>query len=367
MMKIKEKKIYQLAEGDILAEQVVTSLGGTLFKKGYELKNRDIDFIRAFLIEQAKVVLTDNNKTIHEKDPQKKEKQIEDEVVEVIKTPIEKKYNQLVKRTVKLFFDLQGGAITLPIFEIRSYLLPFIQEALQEPNLLINILKWSDQNQYISHHAVATSYITTYLAQKAGFPEKELPQISLAGYLHNIGQIKIDDRILNKKSGLTQDEFKEIQRHPTYGYEILKITSGIVEGVILSALQHHEREDGSGYPLGGRSGPIHPYAKMVSIADVYYAMCSERSYKKSLSPFLVLEQLKSDSYGKLDPKYVYIFVDLITSFIKIGSRIMLNNGYVGEVVYIDKNFPTKPVINCHGEVINLRQQTNLHIEQVEIV
>ncbi|WP_025027490.1 HD-GYP domain-containing protein [Caldalkalibacillus mannanilyticus] len=363
---MKEIYVLKAKAGQILAEPVITSLGGTLYLAGHELTYKDIEVLKAFLIKKIHVSVSGQPFPPLEGESEG----AEDQSVanqEVNKQPeIFTEYEQVVKETEKLFKDLQGWG-QIPLLEIREYLIPFVKKSLNTPSFVLQILSLSTNPQsYFAHHAVAVSVLTSFLATKAGVDQKELPQIALAGYLHNIGQLKIDPVILNKNIPLTQEEFKEVQQHPKYGYEILKKIPGISEGVKLGALQHHEREDGSGYPLGMIAGQIHSYAKMIAICDTYYAMCSERIYKKALSPFLVLDQLKSDSYGKLDPKYVYFFVELVTSQLYVGTKVMLNNGALGEVIFIDRNTPTRPIVSANGEIINLAQDKNIYIEQIEL-
>jgi HD-GYP domain-containing protein (c-di-GMP phosphodiesterase class II) len=359
---MQETSINRVKYGQQLAEEVRTSLGGILFYKGHELLEKDIDTLRAFLIENVVI----DSATIAQQNETKQEVRVKQASVTSKQDQLEEEYYKVVKETEKLLANLQG-LMNPPVLEIRECLIPFIKRVVDQPSFILHLIKLSTTTKsYQAHHPVAVSIISSFLALKSGIQLKEIPQVSLAGYLHNIGQLKVDQDILNKNVALNQQEFKEIQQHPIYGYEILKKTPGLSEGVIKASLQHHEREDGSGYPLGTKSNQIHPYAKIIAISDVYYAMCTERPYKKALSPFLVLDQLKSDSYGKLDTTYVYFFVELITSLISVGTKVLLSNGYIGEVVYIDKNSPTRPMINCNGELVNLQQSKEIYIDQLDI-
>ena len=361
---MREISITKVKPGQQLAQPVLSSLGGTIFNKGHEFTDKDYQILRAFLIQKVKIETVDEN-IVADDSKTKSVKQEESSQKIEKRSKIEVAYLEVIKQTEKIFLHIEGG-MTPQILEIRKFLIPFVQKALTKPSLVLDILKFSNSRSYMAHHAVSVSILTSFLALKAGFPEKEIPQICLAGYLHNIGQLRIPPAILNKNMALTQEEFEEIQRHPVFGYELLRKTPGLSEGVILAALQHHEREDGSGYPHGIMAQDLHPYSKMISIVDIYYAMCSERAYKQAQSPFLVIEQLKNDSYGKLDPKYVYYFVELITSYLSIGAKVMLSNGVFGEVVYVDKNRPTKPMINCGGEIINLQLTKEIYIQHVEL-
>jgi len=362
---MKEISVNQAQTGHILAQSVTTSLGGTLYHSGHELNLKDLDVLRAFLIE--KITITEKGKGIDSVKNEEHETNVEE--VAAGSTFIQQQqsiiheYGKVVQETARTLADFQMYK-QVPVIKIREFLIPFVMKAIETPYFLLQVLQNSGSKEYLAHHAVGVSLYTAALAIQAGIETKEIPQVILAGFLHNIGQTKIDASILNKSVALSQDEFRQVQLHTKYGYDILKKTPGILEGVVLGALQHHEREDGSGYPLGLKGEQIHPYAKMIAICDIFYAMCSERTYKKALSPFLVLEQLKSDSYGKLDPKYVYLFVKLITDHLTVGTKVLLSNGSVAEVVFVDKNTPTRPMVSIDGKIVNLDNEKTIHIDKL---
>lgn len=97
---------------------------------------------------------------------------------------------------------------------------------------------------------------------------------------------------------------------------------------------------------------------------MYHAMTSERVYRKKQSPFKVIEALQQDQFSKLDPRVVQVFVDAIANF-SIGTRIVLSNEQVGEIVFIDQKQPTRPIIRLdNGEIITLSNHHNLHIKEI---
>jgi HD-GYP domain-containing protein (c-di-GMP phosphodiesterase class II) len=201
------------------------------------------------------------------------------------------------------------------------------------------------------------------LAKWHGFPKNDLIPIALAGVFHDIGNVKIDSAILEKPTRLTQNELEKMKKHTLYGYQIIKTVSAVNEGVRLSVLQHHEREDGSGYPLGLKGDAIHPYAKVIAIADIFHAMTSQRQHKKPLSGYLVLEQLFNESFGKLDPAMVQTFIQKVTQFHN-GTLVKLNDNAIGEIVFTDRAHPTRPMINVNGTIINLATERSLYIKEI---
>lgn len=128
-------------------------------------------------------------------------------------------------------------------------------------------------------------------------------------FLHDIGKCRIPLEILNKAGRLSEEEFETIKTHPLKGYDLLKETGGFSEEDMTITLQHHERNNGSGYPYGLKEKDIHPYAKICRLADVYEALTADRPYRKSYSTFEALHIMK-DEVGDMDR-------DIFDQFVKL--------------------------------------------------
>ena len=137
-----------------------------------------------------------------------------------------------------------------------------------------------------------------YIAGWMGYSPEECLTVAKAGYLHDIGKSKIPSEILHKPGKLTTEEFAEMKTH-LYGYDIIKASTED-EIIAMVALQHHEREDGSGYPHGLRGDEIHPYARITAVADVYSAMTTNRVYQTKQELISVLCELYGLSFGQLN-------------------------------------------------------------------
>lgn len=130
----------------------------------------------------------------------------------------------------------------------------------------------------------------------------------MAGLFHDIGKIHIPFSILNKKDKLTEEEFRIIQLHPKIGARLLKNLNYCSE-IIEAVLYHHERWDGYGYPCGLQGKEIPFYSRILSVADAFEAMTSERPYKKALPQNLALEELRANAGTQFDPDIVRIFLE----------------------------------------------------------
>ncbi|WNR44598.1 HD-GYP domain-containing protein [Paenibacillus roseipurpureus] len=346
--------VSQLKSGEKLGENVITKLGNILLNKGKVIQERELEILKAFLIPSVQI----ESKNGSEADKAMEEvKPKETETVH----PFYMEYSNMIKLLKRVFLLANGGQ-PLPILEIRTGL-----EALIRHIDAYKVLTFTPKNRtlhdYIYHKSILVSLTSYSLAVWAGLPQKDLVQIALAGLLHDIGTSKVDRTLLEKKSPLSPVEMDEIKQHTLIGYQILKNMSGINEGVKLTALQHHEREDGSGYPLGVKSDKIHLYAKIVAIADIYNAMTNERYYKPAHSPYVVLEQLLTESFGKLDPTLVQVFMNKSTQ-ISNGTLVKLSDNRVGEIIFSDRSHPTRPWVNVNGTIVNLTVERNLFIQDV---
>ncbi|MCL6449445.1 MAG: diguanylate cyclase [Armatimonadetes bacterium] len=149
------------------------------------------------------------------------------------------------------------------------------------------------------------------LGEAVGLSHKEMDSLRLLVEMHDIGKLGVPDSVLFKTGPLTEEEKKEVQRHSEVGYRIA-LSSGELAPVAPYILQHHERWDGRGYPLGLKGDQIHLLSRILAIVDAYDAMTSERPYRGAMSPEEVLEELKKGAGTQFDPHLVEIFMRLLS-------------------------------------------------------
>lgn len=356
--------IKHIPYGAKLGEDVHTSLGGLLLPKGTLVFEREMELLEAFLIKDVSV---EEDAAKSDKKDEKAENREEKSAksagqAAVGKKEFEQKFDKAVSSVKNLLHRVQGGE-NVPVMELREVVSPLLQKVQEQPNILLALSKVSNVDSYIYEHSITVGMLAYVIAKWMKVPEKEWMQVSLAGTLLDIGKTKIDRKILVKPGKLTVEEFDEMKKHTVYGYQIIKSSPGLNEGVALAALQHHEREDGSGYPMGLKGSQLHLYSKIIAVADVYHAMCSERVYQKAVSPYVVVEQLMKDSYGKLDPKIVHTFVEGITQF-SSGTVVELSDGSIAKIIFTDRNNPTRPMVEVNGKIINLADSRHLSIMKV---
>jgi putative nucleotidyltransferase with HDIG domain len=248
--------------------------------------------------------------------------------------------------------------------DVDSSFTPLISSVEEENDVVSLLLSLNSKDDYTYQHSVQVGMLSYYIAKWLDMPEEEAHLIGKAGFLHDIGKSKIDNTILQKPEQLDDTEYEEIKNHTLYGYEILK-ESFDETALALTALQHHERLDGKGYPHGKQEPDIHPYAKIVAVADVYSAMICNRIYQHKRDLLVVLRELHRMSFGELDPKATQVFIkNMIPNF--IGKRAELSDGRVGTIIMTNPTDFFRPLVQVDDEFIDLSHEHSLDITSITV-
>lgn len=166
------------------------------------------------------------------------------------------------------------------------------------------------KDRYTNGHSFRVSEYAVKLAGKLGWDEKEISDLEREALLHDIGKIGIPDAVLNKPGRLTDEEFETIKSHTTIGKTILEGMEGM-DAAAEAAAYHHERFDGRGYPEGLKGEKIPLHARVISIADAFDAMRSDRVYRKGLSTEVIREELIKGKGTQFDPELLPVFVEML--------------------------------------------------------
>lgn len=233
------------------------------------------------------------------------------------------------------------------------------QTTLDVFDMLHNIRQVNDSTYA---HSLNVAIISRIIGKWLHFSNEELDTLTLAGLLHDIGKTKIPDEVLNKDGKLTDEEFQMIRNHPKYGYDILK-SQPLNSHIKKAALMHHERCDGSGYPMGLTMEEIDDYALIIAIADVYDAMTAARSYRAPLCPFEVIAEFEKDGLQKYKPKYILTFLENIANAYQ-NNRVMLSDGTSARIVLLNHRRLSKPLVQLDdGACIDL-EKSPLYIKAI---
>lgn len=264
---------------------------------------------------------------------------------------------------IKQIFDETKYSKTLPLIEIKKNIIPLIQDTVSSSNFYELFTVLQSKDDYTYRHNISVGILSTLIGRWLNLPASELSLLTLGATLHDIGKAKIPEEILHKPNRLTAKEYEMMKKHTIYGYELIKNTVGMSHRCALIALQHHEREDGRGYPFGLRGNKIDFLSKIVAVADVFHAMTSDRVYRRARPFYQVINQMHYDSFEAFDPLIVNVFMQKLM-YTLIGRNVLLTDGRIGEVIMINPIDPFNPLVRTEGEYVDLSRERTIRIEKI---
>ncbi len=200
------------------------------------------------------------------------------------------------------------------------------------------------------------------VGKRMGYSAFKLTEVCMAALHHDIGMFLVDDAISRKEGRLTEEEFTELKKHTTYGRDIMRAVDETYPSVSRAIYEHHERENGKGYPIGLKGDEICEYAKIIAICDSYEAMTHDRPYRKAGAQHKSVLEIAEAKDALFSTHIIKIFLDEITMY-PVGSYVRLNNKAIGIVVETNPTNPLKPVINLvidgHGKRVLQDRRINL--------
>ncbi|BCJ86016.1 HD-GYP domain-containing protein [Effusibacillus dendaii] len=267
--------------------------------------------------------------------------------------------NEATEQIKEIFLSLHSSE-HVPIDQITSDIIPAIKQATENTGVFKLLAELQSKDDYTYRHNIAVGVIATLIGKWLNLDEPDLSHLTLAATLHDIGKVKIPLEIFNKPGRLTDIEYRLIKKHAQYGYNILKNSKGIPHRVALVALQHHEREDGGGYPAGLTGEHIDTFSKIVAVADVFHAMTSKRTYHEARPFYQVISEMREGGFGQLDGTITLTFIQKIMEQM-VGEYVTLTNGRQAKVILINQYDPANPLVQVGNQFIDLSKDTAVHI------
>ncbi|WP_408956153.1 HD-GYP domain-containing protein [Natroniella sp. ANB-PHB2] len=333
-------KLSSIEEGSVLAKDIYSSNGNILLKEGSLLTKDIIKKLKGYGITHV-YVKTNLTKNI-------KPKRLVKESTKKLAVTTAKKYITA--------FNTENISINKSKKEKKLFnqeeLLDIIDELLNDifnnENLLVNLRDIRKLDDELFFHSTNVTILSLIIAKILNYHKKELRPLGLGAFLHDIGKIKIPSEILNKKGKLSDKEFEKVKEHSAYSYQTLISSPNIPEISAIIAHQHHEKCDGSGYPLGLSKEDIHPFSRIVTIADIFDALQNNRSYRNALKNKEIIKHLTSmTKNNQLDNEIIKKVLNYLVPF-PSGSRVRLynkTNSLLLEGIVIEiNNDITKPLV-----------------------
>lgn len=239
-----------------------------------------------------------------------------------------------------------------------------IQKQFRNSKLLINsVLFQGSKDDCVYRHGVNVAAISALIGNWAGFNEDKINNLIYSALLHDFGITKLPKEFQGKPDLELEQTSDEVKEHVRLGYQAMESLSSINKSVICGVLMHHERCDGSGYPLGLPSEKIHPFAKIIAIADELDVLNSNTELKEKKGAFYVLKEIKDKSLHLLDYKYSKVFLDHISN-LYIGEDVLLSNNETAKILLMNIDDIEKPLLLKDGDFINLKTEKDLYIKEM---
>lgn len=335
-MKRTQISIDKLKPGMKLDHPVVDRLGRTLVARGVQLEPYMINAISRIGVPNVYIQVVETRQEAIKK---------QDMVCTEAKRAIDKlqtadrskvTLNSMVrKRVSKGIQYIYNNADSPELSATTEHIADDLLKAINDNDAVaidISTLKTSDE--YTFKHSVDVATIAMVLAKHQGLPQNEIRDIGITGLLHDIGKTQIPPDILNKPGRLSDEEFDIMRKHAIFGYNMIKDRPEFSPAICLGVLQHHEKTNGTGYPMGVTDEKLCSYAKILSVADIYDALVTERPYKAAYSQREAVEMIMSMT-RELDFTAMTSFLESAILY-PVGTMVELSNGEHARVV---KNLP----------------------------
>lgn len=317
--------IDRVREDEVLGKNILTNDGKILLRAGIRLNNRYVEKLKELGVFFVYV----------------EDQRLDDILIE------DDRLAELKQTTMKNMSRIMNNVYTCNTKEIKDSL-NIVEDMVDyiinmgDVNTSLYDIRTYDNYTYV--HSLDTCIMASFLGLSVGgFSEKELKELAIGAILHDIGKIKVSNKIINKCGALTDEEFEEIKKHPIYGEEILSKNVRIPDNAIKAVLQHHERIDGRGYPYRLVDKEISKFGKVVCVCDVYDAVSNDRVYRKKFSPNEAYELILAGSGTAFDSNIVQSFRETFAVY-PLGCCVKISNSIEGYVIRQNRNFPDRPVL-----------------------
>ena len=367
-------KLEDVKIGMILGEDLFDNHGRLMFSKNLKIDSLMIKKINELFFEENFQIKINSEKPYKEiadllevKSENKPINAKEIKNTSKYKQEISREFDEFHNDMKSLFIELEQNNSNNLKDDFRKFLNKINNRLMNnalitDMDLINEVVKEQKVEDYLFNHSVNVAIIGNLIGKWLDLGKEDIKILTLGGLVHDIGKLKIDKKILDKPEKLTEEEFEEVKKHPSYSHKILTEMGYNEEKLLRAVTLHHEREDGTGYPLGIKSKNIPIHSKIIAIADIFDAMTSNRVYDKKMNIFKVMEKFQKEMFGKLDYKMVTLFIKKFLEFY-IGSEVTLNTGDKAKILNFNSFEITKPILMTgEGKIIDTSR-----VRTVEIV
>lgn len=340
--------VKDLTPGLILSHAIITPDGKTLLGEGGTITERTIALLSIWDINYIHIHVEDDmqNTLLEAQRNPAYSSDISAECAEFFQ-----EYDTIVNEAANSF-DFIRNQHQVPLAEMKDTSFIVYSSILTTGPAIMDYLLISDHQlaDEVSRHSVMVAYICGLIGRQMKLNDQELQTLTLSALLHDIGKMVI-----------AKDGDQSRHAHVINGGQLLRSVQGLPEEVMLSVLQHHEYLDGTGFPMGVRTSKIHPYAKIIAIANIFH----NETYKNDhCNPFHALNILSNDLFGKIDPTISQPFIQQIRASL-LHTNVILSDGRQAEVFYFPPSNSNAPIVQTTDkQLIDLSLSDTISISRL---
>lgn len=334
---------------DQLRSDVFNSAGLHILPKGTMIRNEEIALLIRHSIDMVDIEIKEDSETdlINEEQLFYKE--------------LKQDFDYTMRAYQGIFLDSLVKSKFNPV-QVQERLETLLESIDSRKNVVGLLMDLGREDATIYNHSLQVGLLSYYIATWLGYSKEESHEISQAGYLHDIGKSKVPHAIRDHVGELTGKELEIMQNHTRYGYDIIR--NSMSDGnIALVALQHHELEDGSGYPLGLGKNAVHSYSQIVAVANKYVDLTSQYQGKGSQGFLKVLRTIYDLGFGKLNEKPVQALIKNLLPNI-LSKKVELSNGREGIIILNNPNDIFRPLVKVGEEFVDLAKNRDILIEEI---
>lgn len=318
----------ELVDGMVLAEDVCTAFGAKIASNGEIINKTIISMFKANRIHNVKVIISENEQP----------RSIADNI-------------RILEGAMRFCRNKTIFANEREVVELTENVIKIILDMPNSYEYIDLLMELKNHSETVFAHSVNVAFICYKFANWHRMSMDQLRELTIAALIHDIGKIQIPVEILDAREPLSEGDFTKIKKHSINGYMMLK-SSDIPEIIKRPIIDHHERCDGSGYPMGYKFQQISEYGRIIGIVDSYEAMTSKRMYRDKICPFKIASIMLKEAEGEFDTVLAEeFFYNILETY--IGSKVKLSNGYTARLKAINKQDISHPVVELAGQSIDL--------------
>lgn len=220
----------------------------------------------------------------------------------------------------------------------------FLTSMTSDIDMVLALAAEAGGDEDLSQHCLQMATLGMAIAVEMGYDAENVQRVGMCGLVHDWGMLRVPEEIRSKTRRLTPVEFHDIKKHPIYSLEMLRGIVGLPGVIPLTCYQVHERPNGSGYPRGRQGNSIHPFARILHVADIYVALTSRRSYRAPLMPHAAMECLLSKAaVGTVDHEVVQKLLMSLTLY-PPGSLVELSDQSVAQSLRRNGSRYSQPIV-----------------------